>query len=208
MNGHTRSAPASMLASLPNIITGVRVLLVAPAVAAVLARDYQRAMLIVLIAGLSDGVDGYLARRFHWQSRLGAMLDPLADKLLFVGIFLALAARELLPLWLVLVVIGRDAVIVGGALAYRMLIGPFDAGSTILSKLNTALLVLLGLIALGAAATGIDYRDAAGSPLARVVVIVGATAFCTTLLSGMHYVAEWARLAWRAKGAGGGAERV
>lgn len=184
-------APPSPLRHLPNLISGVRIALVIPAVSAVIDARYDVALWLVLIAGASDALDGLLARAFHWHSQLGAMLDPLADKLLFVSLYVVFAWQALLPAWLVVVLIGRDLIIVGGAIAYRVLVGPFAGAATRLSKLNTGVALLLGLGVLAAAHVGLDYRDAADSAAAQALVLLGASAFATSALSGVHYVASW-----------------
>src|SRR3990172_3309285 len=103
------------LKDIPNIISLLRMALVPPVVILLLNGYYGWALLVFVSAGLSDGLDGYLAKRFGWRSRLGAILDPLADKLLLVASYLTLGWLGQLPLWLVAVVVGRDIVIVAGA---------------------------------------------------------------------------------------------
>ncbi len=182
---------------LPNLISLFRIVLVWPAVTAVLQHRYDVALGLVFVAGLSDGLDGLLAKRFGWSSRLGAFLDPLADKLLFVSVFVVFAVESLLPVWLVVTVMLRDLVIVGGAVGYRVVIGPFQGGATRLSKLNTALLLLLGLGVLALAQSGFTYADAPNATAAQGLVMVGALSFATTVLSGVHYVASWSQRARR-----------
>ena len=111
------------LNQIPNIISVIRILLVAPVVYCLLNQQFQVAWWLFVIAGISDGVDGYLARRFNWQTELGATLDPIGDKLLMVFSYLALGWLAQLPIWLVILVILRDVVIVSGTLFYRRLTG-------------------------------------------------------------------------------------
>ncbi|NOR20565.1 MAG: hypothetical protein GQ538_10815, partial [Xanthomonadales bacterium] len=111
------------LAYLPNVVCVVRIGLVVPIMWFLVGAEYESALLLIIIAGFSDWVDGFLARRFGWESRIGGLLDPLADKLLFVSVFAALTWNGLVPLWLFAVVIGRDIIIVSGAFAYEFLIG-------------------------------------------------------------------------------------
>jgi len=106
-----------MLRNLPNLISAARIVLVAPVVWYILQEEYSLALLLFVIAGVSDGIDGYLAKRFHWQSRLGSILDPIADKLLIVSSYAAVTWMELIPLWLWLCVLARDVIIVSGSLA-------------------------------------------------------------------------------------------
>ena len=108
--------------SLPNIISTLRIFLVVPTVYFLLHDQYSYALLLFVIAGLSDGLDGFLARRYGWTTRLGSFLDPLGDKLLMTATYFVLGWLGDLPVWLVAVVIGRDVVIVLGALAYRLLV--------------------------------------------------------------------------------------
>ena len=104
---------------LPNIISVVRILLVAPTMYFLWQQQFHLALILFLIAGISDGLDGFLARRFGWQTRLGTYLDPIGDKLLLIGCYLLLGMLKIVPLWLVLLVIGRDILIVVGAALYR-----------------------------------------------------------------------------------------
>ena len=103
---------------LPNVITGIRVLLVMPLVYALLTHHFVLALVLFAVAGVSDGVDGFLARRFNWYTQLGAMLDPLADKLLLVSTYLCLAWLGFFPVWFVALVVGRDLIIFCGAISY------------------------------------------------------------------------------------------
>jgi cardiolipin synthase len=166
-----------MLRHLPNLISALRIALVAPLVAAILFGRFGTALAIAVVAGVSDGVDGYLARRFGWQSRLGSILDPAADKLMLVGCMLALGWLHEAARWLVVLVVVRDLVIVLGALAWQRVLRRFEARPSRLSKATTVaqigfvLLVLadrafgwrlhmqaaVWIVALLTAASGIDY---------------------------------------------------
>ena len=180
------------LRHIPNVITVLRLLLVPPVVALILSGERTSALALFLVAGVSDAVDGFLARHFHWRSRLGALLDPLADKLLLLGTFVALAVEGLLPLWLLVAAVLRDVVILGGAGAYRLLIGRVDAEPLIISKINTLLQIMVALLAL----LPWESREAAregllGLQILTLVTIVG---------SGVAYVLGWSRRAavrWR-----------
>ena len=133
---------------IPNIITALRFLLVPPVIILLLQERFTAALIVFGVAGLSDGLDGFLARRFDWRSRLGGIMDPLADKLLVVSSFVTLGWLGLIPAWLVLLVILRDLVIIAGATFYHMRIEQFDAEPSVASKLNTAAQVLLVLAVL------------------------------------------------------------
>jgi cardiolipin synthase len=133
--------------NLPNLVTISRLLLV-PVFAWVLWQQYHDlALLIFVVAGLSDAVDGYLARRFNQTSRFGAMLDPIADKAILITALILLTKLDLIPYWLALAVIGRDAIILLGAALYRLLAGRLEIVPTLLGKLHTlfAFLVLSGI---------------------------------------------------------------
>lgn len=170
---------------IPNLISGFRLLLVPPVVVLLLADSYLPALVLFFIAGLSDAVDGFLAKRFDWTSELGGFLDPLADKLLMVGAALALTAKGQIPIWLAAVIVLRDIVIIGGALCYGLFIGRFQAAPTLVSKLNTGtlILVVLAVIAVHAFDWNIELQ-----------LLFLLSAF-TALVSGGDYVIRWARRA-------------
>ena len=112
-------------------------MLVVPIAMALAEQRLSLAVMLFLIAAASDGVDGYLARRFGWQSALGGVLDPIADKFLLATVFVTLAYLKLVPLWLMIAAVGRDIIIVAGAIAYRIFIGPVTAHPSLISKINT-----------------------------------------------------------------------
>ncbi|EQD59187.1 phosphatidylglycerophosphate synthase, partial [mine drainage metagenome] len=111
-------------ATCPNLLSALRLLLALPVALAIGYRDYPTALVLAALAALSDALDGFLARRFRWQSQFGAVLDPLADKLLLVSCFIALTYVGVVSLELTLLVLARDVVIVAGAIAWRVLLGP------------------------------------------------------------------------------------
>ena len=110
--------------NLPNLISLMRLLLVPLTVWLILSEAYGWAFTTFLVAGISDGVDGYLARRFDWRTRLGAYLDPLADKALVVSVFVTLGFLKLIPAWLVITVVSRDVLIIGAVLLSRLMDHP------------------------------------------------------------------------------------
>jgi len=177
---------------IPNIITVFRFLLVPPVVVLLLEERFAVALVLFGVAGFSDALDGYLAKRYHWSSRLGALLDPLADKLLLVSSFITLGWLHLIPLWLVGVVILRDLVIVTGAVFYHFRIERLDAEPSMVSKLNTLTQILLVLAVMFSMAV----REL---PYLWMDVLLYST-LATTLWSGADYVWRWSRRAWR-KGA-------
>jgi cardiolipin synthase len=128
-----------MLRHLPNLITALRILLVLPLCWLIDSGRYDGALVVAAIAALSDALDGWLAKRFGWQSWIGGMLDPVADKLLLTAAFVWLALAGDMPGWLAALVIGRDLAIVAGAVVYHNVVGPFDAAPSRLSKATTAI---------------------------------------------------------------------
>jgi cardiolipin synthase len=175
---------------LPNLITFLRLALV-PAMAWALARgDYGIATIVFLAAAVSDLLDGFIARRFHLTSRLGAALDPVADKLNMFVATVILAMQDLVPLWLAVAIVLRDVVIVVGAGIFRAITGAIEFKPTRLSKVNTALEFALLLAVMANAAGGIDARTL----LAPAFYVV----FATVIASGLHYVWAWALKAKRA----------
>ena len=174
---------------IPNAICVLRMALVAPVTLTLLNGDYATTLLLFAVAAASDGLDGWLAKTFDWTSRLGGILDPIADKLLLVTVIVVLVVRELVPPWLALSVVLRDVVIVGGATAYHFLIGRLEGRPTIVSKLNTLVQLSFVLIVVAAAAWPSVPRP--------LVLALGAATFVTTVVSGIDYVLTYARLAWR-----------
>jgi cardiolipin synthase len=172
---------------LPNAISLFRIGLVAPILVLIVANRFEPALILFFVAGFSDGVDGYLAKRFNWHTRLGALLDPVADKLLVAGTFLALVYTGHVPVWLAALVILRDVVIIGGAAAYSFLVGPVEGEPTRISKLNTALELLFVLFVLS--------RAAFGWPAQISITVLGAAVLVTVVVSGVDYVWSWTRRA-------------
>ncbi|MGI9290479.1 MAG: CDP-alcohol phosphatidyltransferase family protein [Gammaproteobacteria bacterium] len=177
----------SKLAMIPNLICVLRILLVVPIIHYLINLEFRSALVLIVIAGLSDGLDGFLARRFNWTSRFGGLLDPLADKLLFVGVFGSLTWVGLVPLWLLAVVLARDIIIVSGAVAYEMLIGPVEPNPSKVGKLNT----VLALLYLFFVMTNQIYAW----PPDVTIIVSGAGVLVVSLVSGLDYVLTWARLA-------------
>ena len=129
--------------NLPNLITLMRVILVPVVFWLLITDETQMAFLLFIVAGVSDGVDGYLAKRFGWQTELGAYLDPLADKLLIVSIFLALGVDGKLPLWLVVAVVSRDILIIMAVMLSWVLSNPVRIKPLVVSKANTVAQIVL-----------------------------------------------------------------
>ena len=177
------------LASLPNAICWLRIALTVPVVWALVSGLYSLTLALFLVAAVSDGLDGFLAKRFGWESELGKLLDPVADKLLLVSVFITLTLTSLVPLWLALAAVVRDVVIGVGAATYRRLFGALEGRPTVPSKLNT-LLQLSFVLAVVARAADWPVPDA-------LVVALGAATFITTVVSGIDYVLIYSRRAAR-----------
>lgn len=168
---------------LPNAICVVRIVLILPIVMLLLAGEYRLALGLVLVAGASDALDGWLAKTFGWQTRLGGLLDPAADKLLLVSLFLTLTWLGLTPVWLTAVVLGRDLVIVSGAVAFNFLIRKVQPEPSKVSKLNSFLQLLYGGSVLA--------LQAFGWPPDIVPLLTGAAVLVTSVVSGLDYVLTW-----------------
>jgi cardiolipin synthase len=174
---------------IPNLITVVRILLVYPVVHFLLQRRFEASLGLFFVAGVSDGLDGFLAKRYHWQSCLGSYLDPLADKLLLVSSFIALAWLGLLPVWLTMVVVLRDLVILAGALAYYFIHQPFEGQPHWTSKANTFFQLLLVVAVL--------FDQGVWALPAWLLALLIAVVFISSLVSGGLYVWVWGGRYWR-----------
>ncbi|HEV7447481.1 MAG TPA: CDP-alcohol phosphatidyltransferase family protein [Steroidobacteraceae bacterium] len=173
---------------LPNIICVLRIALVWPVAAALAHREYLLALALIIIAGVSDVVDGYLAKRFNWTSELGKFLDPLADKLLLVTVFVEAAWLGLAPWWLTSAVVARDVLIGLGAMVFRLWFGPLRGRPTISSKINTAMQLLYPMAML--------VNAAINFPPHEVLDALAILVFITTVFSGLNYMAIFTRRAW------------
>ena len=175
--------PGAVLLNLPNLITIARILLVPVMVWAIASQEMAIAFFLFLAAGLSDAVDGFLAKRFGMTSELGAYLDPLADKVLIVSIYVSLGITEAIPRWLVILVVSRDLLIVGGIMLSWVLGNPIKVKPLMVSKLNTVAQILLAGLVL--AALGFHWD----ADIARMALMVAVAAL--TLLSIAFYLREW-----------------
>ena len=178
------------LRQLPNAITCVRILLVLPLVWGLHVGDYRMTLAIALAAGASDALDGWMAKHFGWQTWLGSVLDPIADKLLLDASFIGLWLAGAIPGWLAALVVGRDVVIIVGASTYHFLIGRVEGKPTLLSKTTTVAQIVMVLALL----VGLAWR-----PLPANVSIAMALAIAgLTFASGIDYVVRWSLRARRA----------
>ena len=174
------------LRQLPNVITSIRILLVVPIAMALSGHRPALTLWLFCIAAASDGIDGFLAKRFGWQTDLGGLLDPMADKLLLATVFVMLALLGSVPVWLTAAVILRDCIIVLGAVAYRIVLGRVVARPSRVSKLNTLCQVIFILVVVGA--------PLFTWPLAWQTFL-GALVFVTVAVSGLDYVLVYSRVA-------------
>ncbi len=171
--------------SLANLVTLVRLLAVPVVIWLILIGDMTTTFWVFVAAGLSDAVDGFLAKRLNQRSELGALLDPIADKTLIVSLFITLGIAGHLPNWLVIMVVFRDLLIVGGFLLAAALTQPINWRPLLVSKLNTALQLLLLAVTLAQLAFQFDDLG-----------MVAALTYCvaaTTVLSGAGYIVRWGR---------------
>jgi cardiolipin synthase len=172
--------------SIPNLITLARILLVPIVVWAIATPGAMWiAFVLFLVAGVSDAIDGFLAKRFGMTTVLGAYLDPLADKALIVSIYLTLGINNLIPRWLVILVVSRDILIVGGIMLAWVVGSPLKIKPLLVSKLNTVAQIVFACVVLGS--LGFNYEW----PM-LTLILMGLVAILT-LLSVAAYVAEWVR---------------
>lgn len=171
--------------TIPNALTLLRFCLIPLVVVLIQEREFQYAFIVFVIAGLTDAVDGFIARRFNQQSELGAYLDPLADKLLVAASFIALFAVQALPYWLVVLVIFRDIMIVVAVVIAWLLNNPIPIEPLLVSKCNTA--AQIGAVAFTLAAGSFLVAPAGAHSLAHLVV-----ALLTVISVGAYFV-KWFR---------------
>jgi cardiolipin synthase len=172
---------------IPNALCILRMLLVVPVAWLLNAGEYRLTLWLFAFAGFTDGLDGFLAKRCGWTSELGRILDPLADKILLVSVFITLAALGIVPVWLAATAVARDVVITAGAISYNWLYGYPHGHPTTISKVNTLCQIFYLLLAVAAEA-GAWTPD-------HALLILGALVFVTTVVSGIDYVVTYTRKA-------------
>lgn len=165
--------------NLPNSLTALRILLIPVIVGFLVYEQADRALIVLLIAGATDALDGAVARFTNQRTRLGEILDPLADKLLLVSSFVTLSVLHLVPSWVAIVVVSRDLILIIGTMVARFTESPLDISPTVLGKSTTAVQLLYLLLVLLASANGRDTGML--HPLLFLLVVV-------TLSSGLHYL--------------------
>ena len=191
--------------NLPNLITIARILLVPVIVWAITSDQMLFAFILFLAAGLSDAVDGFLAKRFGMTSEFGSYLDPLADKALIVSIYVALGISDALPRWLVILVVSRDIMIVAAVILSWLVGKPVAVKPLTVSKANTVAQIVLATLVLASLGLRVDF--------AWLIAVNIAAVAALTLLSVAAYVREWVRhmgsaeQRWGDRSRGGGRSR-
>lgn len=171
--------------TLPNLITIARLILVPLVIVMIVNARWDEAFFLFVAAGVSDAIDGFIAKRFDMKSELGAYLDPLADKALIVSIYITLAIIGIIPVWLVIVVVSRDLMIVTAVILSWLMEKPVTIAPIVVSKLNTAAQLVFAALVLGSKSFGIDASVV--MPVAQITVAV------LTLASMGAYLALWLR---------------
>ena len=179
--------PHGLLQQLPNLISLARLLAVPVAIYLILLDELLPAFWVFVAAGISDAVDGLLAKRLNLASEIGAYLDPLADKALLVGVYVTLGYVGQVPIWLVILIVFRDVLIVGGAILFQTLTHSLRMEPLFISKVNTAAQIALAAAILARPALDVEL-DAVPETLIFIVAM-------TTFLSGAAYVIKWGWMA-------------
>jgi len=173
---------------IPNIICLIRIALIVPLLQAMVAGEQVLILVLFSIAAVSDALDGYLAKRFQWTSDLGRVLDPMADKLLLMSVFITAAWLDIAPWWVATVAVARDLIIGFGAILFRLWFGRLRGRPTVISKINTGMQILYLLAVILASSIQLPPREVLDA-LAVVMVI-------TTVASGVDYVSRFVRRAF------------
>ena len=176
-------APSRM--TIPNIITIGRLIIVPLLIVMIGQGRWMVAFLLFLAAGISDAVDGFIARRFDMRSELGAYIDPLADKALLISIYVSLAVAGVLPAWLAIIVVSRDVMILGAFLVSSVMGRPVTIKPLLVSKLNTAAQIAFAALVLGVKAFELQLDHLV---FAAILVVAGLT-----ILSAAAYLGRWMR---------------
>ena len=191
-----------MVHQIPNAITVIRIALIVPIAILLWTGDYVGVLILMAIAACSDALDGALARRFSWTSRLGAIADPLADKLLVGLTFVIFVIQGHVPLWLAAIAVTRDLIILSGALIYRLLFDEIDIHPTFVSKANAALQMTMLVLVL---AQLVELEPLSSIALAVLDPWGFALVAVLGLTSGIDYVITWSYRAikgWKQRSAG------
>ena len=176
-----------MIYYIPNILTLARIALVPWLIVLLQEHEFQLSLLVFVVAGVTDALDGFIAKRFNASSKLGAILDPLADKALLVSSYVMLSVMELIPFWLMVVVVFRDIAIIGGFLILVLFYGSIEMKPLRSSKLNTFLQI--SFIALMLAALGFELET-----LLYYTHLMAWLILATSVWSGIGYVAAGSKV--------------
>ncbi len=171
------------LSYIPNAICIFRIILVVPIVIYLTDEKYINTLILIALAGISDFLDGFLARKNNWRSELGATLDPIADKLLLISVFISLYLMQLIPYWLTAVVIMRDVMIGFGLFLFNYFVEKPKSRPTFISKLNTFLQIFFLLFVI--------VSQVIIQPFQTLALILGAVVFVTSVLSCLDYWITW-----------------
>lgn len=166
---------------IPNLITAIRFAAVPLLVWWLFNGQFYNAFLLFFLMGLSDALDGYLAKSFGWKTTLGTYMDPAADKVMLICAYVTLGALDLLPHWLVFIVILRDVALLAGALSYNFATRRLEIQPTPISKLNTCMQIVLVF--------AVIYGQFGTLPGVVIPILIGFTVF-TTVASGLDYLVE------------------
>jgi len=176
-----------VLNNIPNIISFARLAAVPVMVWLVINDEILIAFWVFIAAGVSDAVDGFIAKRFNAVTELGAYVDPLADKALLVSVYIVLGLEGYLETWLVILVVFRDVVIIGGAIVFQIQTSSLTMAPLFVSKVNTLAQIILAALVLAVAGFQLDAEII-------LVMMMGIVAV-TTFLSGLVYVVKWSAMA-------------
>lgn len=174
---------------IPNLITTARIVLIWPICWHILQHDFLPALSFVIIAGISDGLDGYVARHCNWQTRLGSFLDPAADKVFIIVCFAVLTWIKAIPIWLFAIILLKDITIAIGAIVYHYLVASYEFAATTLSKWNTFIQIVFLLVVL-VKLHFVTFPQVIVSSFMYIVLL-------TTILCMCDYVWVWGRRAYR-----------
>ena len=182
------------MSALPNYLSMLRIALVLPIAWLLWQHQVMSAFWLMLLAGFSDALDGFLARRYGWQTELGTLLDPLADKFLIAAMYLVFTLQGLIPLWLVALILTRDILILLGAGVYRGVFGDLTVNPSLLSKTNTALQILVVLMLM---VSQMPIGDLGPGLLTFLQAYTFPSLAALCIASGCHYLFVWGRHSWR-----------
>ncbi len=168
---------------IPNLLSTIRIILIIPVIWTMLTGHLAWSIALFILAGLTDIIDGWLARRKHWETRVGGMLDALADKLLLIPVYSCLWWFDIIPSWLLAIVIGRDILIILCSMLYRAQLGKLDPAPSPISKINTFMQVLLAVLGINQLGLFLIPEDVLQGFM-RVVLI-------TVVLSTLGYLQTW-----------------